>query len=104
VPKGLPVEVQSGRETAVGKIAEILPVSQTLPEEFQNAFRPNRTRQLARIEFDDAVELPTFANVRITQPFSGDVDAISKAIQRATNTLTPDKEVFAKLYEKLGAQ
>jgi multidrug resistance efflux pump len=88
VNQGLPVEVQNGQDNATGVISEILPVSQTLPKEFQNAFRPNRTRQLARIDFAQSVDIPTFANVRISRPLSGDAKSISNAISHYAQALT----------------
>ncbi len=65
---GMPVDVESGRVQARGELVEVLPVSSTVPPEFQNAFKPDPTRQLARIEFASPPPFPTSANVRVTRP------------------------------------
>ncbi len=65
---GMKVEIANGRQSAVGYISEILPVSQSVPPEFQQAFRPDQTRQLARVEFEEPSLFPTAANVRVTRP------------------------------------
>lgn len=65
---GMPVDVESGRIEARGEIVEVLPVSSTVPPEFQNTFKPDPTRQLARVEFSSPPPFPTSANVRVTRP------------------------------------
>lgn len=70
IAPGSEVRVTSGRLSAAGRITEILPVSRTLPPAFQNAFKPDRTRQLARIEFETEQPFPTHASVEITRPLT----------------------------------
>ncbi|MEM8797436.1 MAG: HlyD family efflux transporter periplasmic adaptor subunit [Pseudomonadota bacterium] len=69
--EGSKVDVANGRLNAEGYIKEILPVSQTVPEEFQNAFKPDQTHQLVRVQFTSPPPFPTSANVRVTLPFFG---------------------------------
>ena len=64
---GMEVSIALGRIDAQGVVEEILPVSQSVPTEFRNVFRPEPTRQLARIQITDPIAFPTFANVRITR-------------------------------------
>ncbi len=66
--QGMAVTVQSGRITAQGFIAKILPVSQLVPPEFQNTFKPDQTFQLVRVEFEGSSPFPTSANVLVTRP------------------------------------
>lgn len=66
IEEGMSVRISDGRNAANGRIAEILPISKTLPAEFRTAFQPGDTRQLARITFDGAQPFPARASVRIT--------------------------------------
>jgi len=61
------VVVTGGKIRRMGTIKEILPVSQSVPDEFRNAFRLDETRQLARIVLDDGTEFPTFSAVRVAR-------------------------------------
>jgi multidrug resistance efflux pump len=63
---GTRVNVSSGRLSAMGTIAEILPVTGELPQEFQNAFKPRERSQLARIQFDESPPFPLYEKVVIT--------------------------------------
>ena len=47
---GMEVQVSDGREITNGTVAEILPVTDTLPKEVQNTFKPSDRNQLAKIE------------------------------------------------------
>ena len=62
---GQRVRVRSGAITEAGYIEQILPVSDSLPDEFQNTFRSRERRQLARISLPAASSIPTHATVRI---------------------------------------
>lgn len=90
VTEGTRVTVKSGRFEAEGYIAEILPVSQVVPQEFQHAFRPDHARQLARIEFDNAPPFPTSASVKITLPF------FKKKIPTVTTVETNNTSIVKK--------
>lgn len=59
------VVVIGGNIRRMGTIVRILPVSQSVPDEFRNAFRLDETRQLARIELKEGIQFPTFSAVRI---------------------------------------
>ena len=62
---GQDVRVRSGTLVETGMIEQILPVSKSLPDEFQNTFRSRERRQLARIALPPASAIPTHATVRI---------------------------------------
>lgn len=87
IDTGRAVAVTSGRVRADGRIVEILPVSQTLPRGFQNAFKPDRTRQLARIEFDAPPPFPTHASVHVTGR-GGAARLAFGAVERFAETLS----------------
>jgi len=65
VHMGTKVQVSSGRLSAVGVITDILPVTDALPKEFQNNFRPRDRSQLARIKLDQALPFPLHAKVTV---------------------------------------
>lgn len=65
IEPGLRVMVRGGRVTAAGRVSELLPVSQALPPEFRNVYRPEGRRQLVRIDFDGDPPFPTFASVSV---------------------------------------
>lgn len=81
--EGLEVNISGGRKAATGYISEVLPVAQAVPQEFKNAFKPYRNRQLARIEFHRDPPIPTFSNVRITQ---GPTEAVVEMAQTFRET------------------
>jgi multidrug resistance efflux pump len=47
---GMQLRLTDGRDVADGAITEILPVTDTLPKEFQNTFQPSDRNQLAKIK------------------------------------------------------
>ena len=63
---GTKVQVSSGRLTAAGTITDILPVTDALPKEFQNSFKPRDRSQLARIKLVQKVGFPLHAIVKVT--------------------------------------
>jgi len=63
---GTKVHINGGRLSAVGVIADILPVTDALPKEFQNSFKPRDRSQLARIRLDQAPPFPLHAKVTVT--------------------------------------
>lgn len=67
IERGMKVVISSGRSRAKGVVAEILPVSDALPQEFQNTFKPRDRNQLAKIRLDDPSAFPLFEKVRITR-------------------------------------
>ena len=61
------VTLSSGQMTVEGIVAEILPVSDALPKEFQNTFKPAERNQLARIQIDGAASFPLHTKVDVTR-------------------------------------
>jgi len=55
---GMRVTVSNGRHSVIGEIDEILPVSDALPPEFQNTFKPQDRQQLARIRLIERSPIP----------------------------------------------
>ena len=71
ISQGMKVRVASGREKATGTVSKILPVTDALPKEFQNAFRPQDRSQLARIVLDQSAPFPLHEKVRVTTGMFG---------------------------------
>jgi multidrug resistance efflux pump len=67
VRPGIKVRVSSGRQDAKGVIAEILPISDALPIEFQNNFQPQDRNQLAKIRLDGVSSFPIGEKVRLSR-------------------------------------
>lgn len=67
--KGMRVRVADGRRQATGFIDEILPVTDALPKEFQNAFKPQDRNQLAKIRFAGQPAFPLHQKVEITRSY-----------------------------------
>jgi len=65
VDVGTKVQVSSGRLSAVGVITDILPVTDALPKEFQNSFKPRDRSQLARIRLEQTPPFPLHAKVTV---------------------------------------
>ena len=65
---GMSVLVSDGRDSAKGTISEILPVTDSLPKEFQNTFKPKDRNQLAKIVFEESPPFPLNQKVNITRP------------------------------------
>lgn len=74
---GARVALSGGRAATEGRIAEILPLSTSVPEEFRTAFRPGRSRRLARIEIPSDADIPVFSTVRISRPLEDDLRAFA---------------------------
>lgn len=69
IRKGMKVFVSDGRNRAPGWIDEILAVTDALPKEFQNAFKPQDRNQLAKIRFASPPSFPLHQKVEITRAF-----------------------------------
>ena len=69
IEPGMRVKVTSGRQSAVGTVAKILPVTDALPREFQNTFKPRDRSQLARITFAEAPPFPLHEKVEVTTAY-----------------------------------
>ncbi|MEZ5829390.1 MAG: hypothetical protein R3D30_14425 [Hyphomicrobiales bacterium] len=79
---GMRVEVTDGRDIATGVVAEILPVTDTLPKEFQNTFKPSDRNQLAKIKLDGGAPFPLNQKVSVSRYSSvGGFSDIRKRIE-----------------------
>lgn len=65
---GMELEVTDGKQRAHGVISEILPVTDTLPKEFQNTFQPSDRNQLAKIQLASSSLFPLLQKVRVSRP------------------------------------
>jgi len=63
---GMSLRVTDGRDATDGVITEILPVTDTLPKEFQNTFKPSDRNQLAKIKIGD-VPFPLNQKVSVSR-------------------------------------
>jgi multidrug resistance efflux pump len=71
VDVGMKLKVTDGQHTMSGIIDEILPVTDTLPKEFQNTFQPSDRNQLAKIKLDSGtLPFPLLQKVRVVRPLS----------------------------------
>jgi multidrug resistance efflux pump len=66
ISKGMQVRVADGRNEATGVIEDILAVTEGLPKEFQNTFKPMDRSQLARIRFVGKAPFPLHQKVQVT--------------------------------------
>jgi hypothetical protein len=64
---GMKVQVSDGQHTESGVIAEILPVTDTLPKEFQNTFQPSDRNQLAKIKLSAESPYPLNQKVNVSR-------------------------------------
>jgi multidrug resistance efflux pump len=66
---GMPLQVTDGQHTESGVIAQILPVTATLPKEFQNTFQPSDRNQLARVMLAKGSTFPLNQKVNVSRPY-----------------------------------
>ena len=64
---GMELRLTDGRDIADGVIAEILPVTDTLPKEFQNTFQPQDRNQLAKIKLASPATFPLNQKVSVSR-------------------------------------
>lgn len=64
---GMEVHVTDGRESTAGTITEILPVTDMLPREFQNTFKPSDRNQLAKISLASGGSFPLNQKVGVSR-------------------------------------
>lgn len=83
---GKTVHVSAGRLSTVGVIRQILPVTDALPKEFQNTFKPRDRGQLARIQVTAPSPFPLHEKVEITSHF-GWVERVADLFQSARDRL-----------------
>ncbi|MBK8175913.1 MAG: biotin/lipoyl-binding protein [Rhodospirillales bacterium] len=60
------VQITDGFHRSTGRIADILPVAEQLPEEFRKIFQPRGRSQVARITLLHGVDFPLFSKVSIS--------------------------------------
>jgi multidrug resistance efflux pump len=63
---GMQLRITDGREVTDGVITEILPVTDTLPKEFQNTFKPSDRNQLAKIKLASPSTFPLNQKVSVS--------------------------------------
>lgn len=66
VKAGQKVRIRAGRRDAVGTIEAVLPVTDALPPEFQNLFRPRDRGQLVRIAFPGHAEFAVSQKIQVS--------------------------------------
>jgi multidrug resistance efflux pump len=66
VSAGDEVKITNGFVRTSGRVAEVLPVADQLPEEFRKVFQPRGRSQVARITLAEGKSLPLFAKVRLS--------------------------------------
>lgn len=64
---GMELGLTDGRDVADGVIVEILPVTDTLPKEFQNTFKPSDRNQLAKIKLTTPSAFPLNQKVSVSR-------------------------------------
>jgi hypothetical protein len=64
---GMTLTVTDGQHTESGVTCEILPVTDTLPREFQNTFKRSDRNQLAKIELAEGSRFPLNQMVTVSQ-------------------------------------
>jgi hypothetical protein len=60
------VRITDGFVQASGRVIEVLPVAEQLPEEFRKVFQPRGRSQVARVSLPDDTVFPLFAKVRLS--------------------------------------
>lgn len=64
---GMALRLTDGRDVADGVITEILPVTDALPKEFQNTFKPSDRNQLAKIKLTTPSAFPLNQKVSVSR-------------------------------------
>jgi len=66
---GMKLSVTDGQHTDVGVVSEILPVTDTLPKEFQNTFQPSDRNQLAKVKLPATSVFPLNQKVTVSRDY-----------------------------------
>jgi hypothetical protein len=66
VAAGDEVQITGGFLQASGRVMEVLPVAEQLPEEFRKILQPRGRSQVARISLPEGTTFPLFAKVRLS--------------------------------------
>jgi multidrug resistance efflux pump len=66
---GMQLRITDGQHTENGVVSEILPVTATLPREFQNTFQPSDRNQLAKVKLASSSNFPLNQKVNVSRPY-----------------------------------
>jgi multidrug resistance efflux pump len=66
---GMELTVTDGQHTEHGIVTDILPVTDTLPKEFQNTFQPSNRNQLAKVKLPATSVFPLNQKVTISRDY-----------------------------------
>lgn len=66
VAPGDRVRISDGFHRTEGRVLDVLPVAEQLPEEFRKIFQPRGRSQVARVALDDDTAFPLFTKVRLS--------------------------------------
>jgi multidrug resistance efflux pump len=66
---GMKLSITDGQHTNVGVVTEILPVTDTLPKEFQNTFQPSDRNQLAKVKLPPTSVFPLNQKVTVSRDY-----------------------------------
>jgi multidrug resistance efflux pump len=66
---GMQLRVTDVQHTENGVVSEILPVTASLPREFQNTFQPSDRNQLAKVKLGIGSHFPLNQKVSVSQPY-----------------------------------
>ena len=66
---GMKLSVTDGQHTSVGVVTDILPVTETLPKEFQNTFQPSDRNQLAKVKLPASSVFPLNQKVTVSRAY-----------------------------------
>lgn len=97
VGPGQEVTVGYGYDSYPGRVAELLPVADQLPLEFQRVFQPRERGQLVRITLPQDAPIPVFAKVRIREPIT--YDRLMHEIGRAGVGLSAQAAIVRRTIE-----
>lgn len=87
VDPGSMLAVASGRSQSNGVVSQLLPVTDSLPPEFQNTFQPRERSQLARIVLASDHKFLTHQKVRISHCLTRSCEPLNDAIVKAMNSV-----------------
>ena len=66
---GMQIRITDGQNTESGVLSEILPVTATLPKEFQNTFQPSDRNQLAKVKLPGGSNFPLNQKVSVSRRY-----------------------------------
>jgi multidrug resistance efflux pump len=69
---GMKLSVTDGQHTESGVVTDILPVTDTLPKEFQNTFQPSDRNQLAKVKLPATSVFPLHQKVTVSRAYWSD--------------------------------